>query len=876
MKGSLDDTIENVSQIANNSNPLQGMFKSSKKKKDTSSDDEDAMEYESDNEVTTDYESNDNFMDYKPDDDLQIDEENILKEDSLSSPSSQGKDDKNKSSEEKGDSKKRKMEEKCRIRQESKSKRRKKEKHQISGTRFTAWNLNHFGKEYSMDGQEILSALEAMEKTIDGLGDDEWAKPLKDLNQQIVTAIETADREYIELPSLANPKEVMHLIGLIKEMKQKVDKIVKSNKQKKKADKADLSLNKSLRTGDEKLTSRRKINTLVADVLGSIKKYYTKKHIDKLLRIYPDLIVGLNEVNEGVDYLNPTQTGPRLQSLTITLSEVKEKKSKKKEKEYEEVLNYGQVEYYPIKYNKDRYEYLGHFLVTGEGEKIEKNDNEMSDEETEDTLFWTKYKSSKEEEIDDEANDDEVDEESDHEKDDDGYSYEELAEKYQAEGKKSSYGKINRYRPIVVHCLKKKKQNYFEKDEPVIWYGIIHTTPYGSEFSRKKIYQEQMKEAIAALEKLAASEKARLIIGGDYYVGAESLVESPENGNLNEAFDKKGKRHKGNQNELRNLRTPDDENNIFTNYSYYNLNQNLEMTGLQDLRSVTGTNKNKMGLQSADYFIVSQQGLGKKSRTGLIRPGGNTIVSLESLDQDISKYWMQLSDHLPVMLELESSRNNEGWEEVDRQDLQYINLMQDLQYAITALMLATGDTDQGDTKQEVDSKELEDYTKRLEQLRKLRSKLLKKDEVSAKGLEEISTELGKVREQVSIPFIALNRLGKLGQDDFEEYRDIESSVTTTLYSIWEDIVNDDAINNSDEKVKGVMDEIQKIRLSIKNNGLKKGGESLVSLLDILEKGKEWLPASTKYKIGLINDLIDEKSHWERGKLMWFNRPGHSS
>jgi hypothetical protein len=71
------------------------------------------------------------------------------------------------------------------------------------------------------------------------------------------------------------------------------------------------------------------------------------------------------------------------------------------------------------------------------------------------------------------------------------------------------------FRGIVVHCYIQNGQE--------LWTGIIHTTPAGKDLDRTKIWP-QISTPLASLNELARHFQVPLLVGGDFYIPAEGIV----------------------------------------------------------------------------------------------------------------------------------------------------------------------------------------------------------------------------------------------------------------------------------------------------------------------------------------------------------------
>ncbi|HEY0608143.1 MAG TPA: hypothetical protein VGD35_00775, partial [Chitinophaga sp.] len=288
----------------------------------------------------------------------------------------------------------------------------------------------------------------------------------------------------------------------------------------------------------------------------------------------------------------------------------------------EKLLHNSQIEYYPAAFNEEKYEHLGSMAISNTGAEINGA-----------TISWTK----------------------------------------------NPYLRYTKFRPIVVHKFKRKNANGKPAGNE-IWYGMVHTSPEGNEFDRRVIYEEQLSRSLPKLRSKARKANAQLIVGGDYYIAEESLVKTPAVLRFkNKAYTKDvenpyelprrvikaqqlgsgksigrsktgGRLHTAKKNEVRNLLDP-------ASNEPYNYKQTLENKFLQDSRSLTGTNKNTAGLQSADYFIVDRRS-SKTHQAGVIDPATGLPHYMESEDSELSDSWFSFSDHVPVMAVVSGQRHD--------------------------------------------------------------------------------------------------------------------------------------------------------------------------------------------------------------------------
>jgi hypothetical protein len=71
-------------------------------------------------------------------------------------------------------------------------------------------------------------------------------------------------------------------------------------------------------------------------------------------------------------------------------------------------------------------------------------------------------------------------------------------------------------RGIVVHRYEQNHQEF--------WAGVLHTTPAGKDLDRKQIWP-QIEKPLDELNKLALAFKIPLLVGGDFYIPAEGIVQ---------------------------------------------------------------------------------------------------------------------------------------------------------------------------------------------------------------------------------------------------------------------------------------------------------------------------------------------------------------
>ncbi|HEY7147364.1 MAG TPA: DUF4157 domain-containing protein [Streptosporangiaceae bacterium] len=83
----------------------------------------------------------------------------------------------------------------------------------------------------------------------------------------------------------------------------------------------------------------------------------------------------------------------------------------------------------------------------------------------------------------------------------------------------------NTFRGIVVHRYKQGTQEF--------WAGVLHTTPAGKDLNRTDIWP-QIQAPLHNLNKLAQYFKIPLLVGGDFYIPAEGIVNAPTDPQMEE------------------------------------------------------------------------------------------------------------------------------------------------------------------------------------------------------------------------------------------------------------------------------------------------------------------------------------------------------
>ncbi|SFM85191.1 Ubiquitin C-terminal hydrolase [Chitinophaga sp. YR627] len=787
--------------------------------------------------------------------------------------------------------------------------------------KFVAWNLNHFGEGKNLSEKEIIAKIREFAPN-GGVRDMKEYIMYDRTSGMIEEFLNVLARYTGKLPLFTNITEVSLLMDAIGNLKYILERVGKSNKY----------------YGGK--------YTIIEEIAGSLKKHYILAHSRSLLKQHPSLIMGFNEVGEGVDTMKQklegktkeepkgsgiqVEKGPRLQSISISvpllidavsvhnmfaekkdripeyLVEKKDRYSVADRWDHSEAytrlgpktdyLRNGQIEYYPVAFNSGVFEYKGAMIVSG---------TEIVPVEDGEDIVWTKN---------------------------------------------PGLGGYYMFRPIVVHKFALKTEKKEEEGTDIImgmsegnnapagkdvWFGMVHTSPHGDEFDRREIYVNQLSESIPALRDQAAGNNAQLVIGGDYYIAEEALITSPptlqyegnnyqdENGfkmersELNKrpgltvgrnvgksgrvettrkvgmkpgtGTDSKTEMQSG---ELTNVDTEmqpetvaktDNETGVVTNAKPemdvkkdtatekkkeeeeepyvtgkmneirnmvhpltdepYNFKDTLSKEKMKDVRSMTGTNENSLGLQSADYFIVDKSS-SKTYQTGIIDPVTGIPFYMESDNREMSDAWFAFSDHVPVMLVVSPKENaksvgnafagNKGYFNNDPSNL---NLF-DLRY----LQISNG-------------------------MARIREDITLYPKMQVDYLEARFAEVQQVRKLGVIPEnaqIFMNQLminidkviaGKKKRMDistemFEVYQAREAYITTALYQIWSDIYS-----IREEHDNKLLEHIQDVRMILKEekiNALNTRGEGMGN-----EASKEAREVLGKYVQKSSLDKIDE-------------------
>lgn len=713
--------------------------------------------------------------------------------------------------------------------------------------KFIAWNANHFGETDDLDEEKIKFqfVLFGPQRLIDRL---KQSVQDKELSGKVTAHLQVMVQYAEKLPLFSNISAVNKLMEAAHGLSLLLAKLKGSyyNKTKQKE---------------------------VAGIIGSLKKHYMIEHSKHLMKVHPNLIMGFNEVGKGVAFMKQqlegkpgnedekeggvkVETGPKLQSISISVkdtnkailehnkaiakaqneeeeeydSEEEEENTprkkltplKKKDHQYSDddyyehykaytdlgqrnaLLKSGQIEYYPIAFNSAKFEYRGSMAISSKGDQIKQTE-----------ISWTKNPFL--------------------------FSY-------------------TKFRPIVVHRLAKKDADGKASKEEV-WYGMVHTSPKGDEFDRRKIYDQQLNGSLPKLKSMAKGMNAQLIIGGDYYIAEEALVSTPPNlrnvrsraksiskddvrmtstqisdesltaGSAIGRSKVNNKLSTGKINEIRNLQHPDSN----VPYNYKGALGNMH---LQDARSLTGTNENEAGLQSADYFIVDPS-TSKTFQTGVIDPFTGKPTHMETEDKEISNSWFSFSDHVPVMLVVSGKEKDEAVanafpsnkshfpgniaHSINPFDLRF------LQLSNVMARLLNGNPAPG---RELGS--IKEAFAKIQQQRKSGT-YTEQDMVTMKDLQSQAEKLLDPEDEGTYISAAA----------FEPSESSNAHITTVLHQVWTDIL----ALKPDDKGKALMEHIQAVRMIIKEDkinaayslGLKGAHEA-----NRLEEAKELKPVLSVY------------------------------
>jgi len=249
------------------------------------------------------------------------------------------------------------------------------------------------------------------------------------------------------------------------------------------------------------------------------------------------------------------------------------------------------------------------------------------------------------------------------------------------------------YRPIMAYLVSKKTESGTQR----YLIGVVHTTPEVdggfAEFNRRSIYEEVV-EGLTALKQWAKDRKLPLIVGGDYYLSAEAVVNDPRARDLKryglapdltseEEEDEFADRYADERADIEKTKQSIDklieglrslepttlqelavirerlkvltaakgDAQILRNICSLTVQAKVKRLGLYLDQTLSGTNPKAnpltrwFDLQIADFFIYNDAIT--DSRVGILRPEGD-MVPLDHEDLRYSRYWQNFSDHFPV------------------------------------------------------------------------------------------------------------------------------------------------------------------------------------------------------------------------------------
>lgn len=253
-----------------------------------------------------------------------------------------------------------------------------------------------------------------------------------------------------------------------------------------------------------------------------------------------------------------------------------------------------------------------------------------------------------------------------------------------ADGQEVTWSKTEKvFRPVVGYEIQLKRWGWQRA-----MVGIVHTTPYGKEFSRKDVFA-QVELPLSAF----SFSSIPVTVGGDYYLTAEAAVYAMKDLDLDKSdkiyVREYWKWYSQQLSELRKKREKeevliepeikpseednedeDDEENereaddsepvrdievvnkfdVFRNGLGLSFQSRMEEMGLSVAQPITGTNwKTKevvrwRAAQIADFYVLKHF---VTKAVGIVDPSGG-VAWADAEDLQLSQYWRTASDHWPV------------------------------------------------------------------------------------------------------------------------------------------------------------------------------------------------------------------------------------
>ncbi|HEX6088330.1 MAG TPA: hypothetical protein VF266_27615 [Thermoanaerobaculia bacterium] len=218
------------------------------------------------------------------------------------------------------------------------------------------------------------------------------------------------------------------------------------------------------------------------------------------------------------------------------------------------------------------------------------------------------------------------------------------------------------YRPIVGYDL------YIREPFQPFSIGIVHTTPFGDEFSRPMVYAQ-----VGLPLEILSSSSYPLLVGGDYYLTAEATVVnwdelSTDSQSAVSTYASQYTQVMKSAFNLPRAKLPENVKKIhlLRNPMKITVQKKIEAMGLSLQQPLSGTNlkplpktqtqpsnnnnnaptaKVQLNAQIADFWVATPQW--KSWVVGLVNPTGGIVV-VDAEDLRFSRDWRLASDHFPV------------------------------------------------------------------------------------------------------------------------------------------------------------------------------------------------------------------------------------